>query len=141
MSSDTPEPHWLLRRADQATVAVLVLAGLTATVGWWFATGGWGGRLVEIDSAEPQQAIFQVDINQAEWVELAQLPGIGRELAERIVTSRRKEGPFRSHEELRRVKGIGERTMTRIRPYLLPIAEPETKEPSKEKAKAASEEQ
>ncbi len=40
MSRPNPFAHWLLRRADQATVAVLVLVAVVATVGWWVSQGG-----------------------------------------------------------------------------------------------------
>jgi len=68
-------------------------------------------------------AAFQVDINQAEWPELSQLPGIGPTLALRIVESRQNDGPFRGHDDLRRVRGIGPRTLQRITPYLVPMPE------------------
>ena len=116
-------PHWLLRRADQLGVALLVSAGLLATVGWWVSQGGLRGRLIEVERAEPQQAAFQVDINGADWPELAQLPGVGKSLAQRIVDSRRAEGPFVDHEDLRRVRGIGPKTLENLRPYLRPMAE------------------
>ena len=85
-------PAWLLRRADQAAVAVLLLAGLAASAGWWIAQGGLQGRLIEIERARPQTAQFKVDLNSADWPELVQLPGIGETLARRIVESRRAEG-------------------------------------------------
>jgi competence protein ComEA len=113
--------HWLLRRADQAGVAALVLAGLATTIGWWLAQGGWRGRTIDIDRIEPQTAAFQVDINQADWPELAELPGIGQVLAQRIVASRRTDGPFVDHDDLRRVRGIGPKTLQGLRPYLLPL--------------------
>jgi competence protein ComEA len=116
-----PRPHWLLRRADQAGVAVLVFLGLAATIGWWLSQGGWQGRLVERDRAGPQTATFQVDINQADWPELAMLPGIGKTLADRIVASRRERGPFLDHGDLRRVRGIGPKTLDGMRPYLRPM--------------------
>jgi competence ComEA-like helix-hairpin-helix protein len=56
-----------------------------------------------------------VPVNQADAAELATLPGIGPRLAARIVASRRREGPFRRPEELRRVRGIGPRLVARIR--------------------------
>jgi competence protein ComEA len=119
---ETPRhPHWLLRRTDQAVVAALVVVALVGMAGWWMAQGGWGGRLVEIDHAEPLVARFQVDINAAEWPELTQLPAIGPTLAKRIVESRRRYGPFASHDDLRRVPGIGPKKMEEIRPYLRPI--------------------
>lgn len=116
-------PHWLLRRADQVTVAVLVLAGLASTVGWWVSQGGWRGRLIEVERAEPRTASFQVDINQADWPELVQLPGIGPTLAHRIVQSRRTDGPFLDHDDLQRIRGIGPKTLDSIRPYLRPMPE------------------
>jgi len=108
----------LLRRADQAAVAALVTAALLATVGWWGSQGGWQGRLIEIDRAEPLTARFEVDINSADWPELLQLPGIGPTLAQRIVESRGTRGPFANHDDLRRVRGIGPKTLEQIRPYL-----------------------
>jgi competence protein ComEA len=113
--------RWLLRRADQVGVAVLVAAGLIATAGWFVAQGGLRGRLVELERGEPQTARFEVDVNSAEWPELVQLPGIGETLAKRIVESREKEGPFIDHNDLRRVRGIGPRTLEKMRPYLRPM--------------------
>jgi len=115
------EPYWLLRRADQATVAVLVLVALGSTVGWWISQGGWRGRLIEIDRAAPQTASFEVDLNEADWPELVQLPDIGQTLAERIVASREADGPFLDHDDLKRVQGIGPKTLEKVRPYLRPM--------------------
>jgi competence protein ComEA len=120
-SNPPASPHWLLRRGDQAAVAVLVLLGFGSMVGWWIAQGGLRGRLIEIDRAEPLRASFQVDINRADWPELAQLPGIGETLARRIVESRRRDGPFLDHQDLNRVHGIGPKTLEEIRLYLLPL--------------------
>ena len=120
--TDPPRtPYWLLRRADQATVAVLVVVALASSVGWWIAQGGPQGRMIEVDRAQPQSASFQVDVNQADWPELTQLPGVGETLADRIVESRETEGPFLDHDDLMRVRGIGPKTLDRLRPYLLPM--------------------
>ena len=116
-----PPPHWLLHRAEQGTVAFLIAAGLFAVIGWWFYHGGARGRTVEIQQAEPLTARFQVDINQADWPELATLPGVGRKMAERIVESREQNGPYADLDDLRRVRGIGPRTMETLRPYLRPM--------------------
>ncbi len=114
----------LLRRADQAALAAVVLASLVAMGGYWWTSGGFEGRLIEIDRAEPQTAEFIVDVNRADWPELAQLPGIGETLAKRIVEARITDGPFRDHEDVRqRVRGIGPKTLQKIKPYLAPIAD------------------
>lgn len=57
-----------------------------------------------------------IDINRAGLTELQKLPGIGGVLAARIVEERSKR-PFASVEELRRVKGIGVKTLDKIRPH------------------------
>ena len=124
-SSDTsPEPQgprpWL-RRLDQVTVAVLLGLSWLAIVVGLLVRGYHRGRLIEIDRADPIQVEFRVDINQAEWTELSLLPGIGESLARRIVASRGTDGPYRDHDALRRVRGIGPKTLEAIRPYLVPI--------------------
>ncbi|MCH8922955.1 MAG: helix-hairpin-helix domain-containing protein [Planctomycetes bacterium] len=92
--------------------------------GYWWANGGFEGRLIEIERAKPQAADFIVDVNRADWPELAQLPGIGETLAKRIVEVRTSGGPFRDHEEVQlRVRGIGPKTLQKIKPYLAPIAD------------------
>lgn len=88
---------------------------------YWLAQGGHRGRLIEIDRAEPLTARYQVDINQADWPELAELPDIGEMLARRIVDSRATQGPFRDHDDLMRVNGIGPRRLDGMKPFLLPM--------------------
>lgn len=54
----------------------------------------------------------RLDLNRASLAELDGLPGIGPALAGRIVADR----PYRSVEELDRVRGIGAATLARLRP-------------------------
>lgn len=102
-------------------VAGLVVLALLGMGLWWWAQAGSEGWLVDIDQAPPLEAHFQVDLNKASWPEMAQLPGIGPTLAQRIVEYRAVHGPFQTHEELTKVRGIGQKTLERIRPYLLPL--------------------
>lgn len=111
----------LLRRMDQAAVAMLVVAALAGMAAYWVAQGGHRGQLIEIDRAEHLTARYQVDLNRADWPEFAELPDIGETLARRIVESRAAAGPFGDHNDLMRVRGIGPRTLDKLRPYLLPM--------------------
>ncbi|MGD9644241.1 MAG: ComEA family DNA-binding protein [Pirellulales bacterium] len=118
-----PQTRVLLRRADQAIVAGLLLIGLVALAVYYVGHYTLGDGLIEIDRASRRDIQFLVDINSADWPELAQLPGIGETLARRIVESRHDLGPYRDHRDLERVQGIGPLTLERIRPHLLPLAE------------------
>lgn len=111
---------WLLRRHDQQFLAALsVIAGLFLASLWW-QSGGDSGRLVEWGASPTRIVRFEVNVNEASWPELTQLPEIGETLGRRIVEDRRVEGPFRSPEDLLRVRGIGEKKLDQMRPYLSP---------------------
>jgi competence protein ComEA len=111
----------VLRRMDQAAVAALVAVSLVGMGVYWVVQGGPRGELIEIDRAEPLSARYLVDINAAEWPEFAELPDIGETLARRIVDSRQTQGAYLDHEDLRRVRGIGPRTLEKLKPFLLPM--------------------
>ncbi len=49
----------------------------------------------------------KVNINTASKTELMKLKGIGKEVAEKIIAYREKNGPFKKPEEIRKVSGIG----------------------------------
>ncbi len=57
----------------------------------------------------------KVDINIADAGELEMLPGVGTTLAGRIVEYRRAKGGFGSIDELKDVKGIGEKLFDKIK--------------------------
>jgi competence protein ComEA len=62
----------------------------------------------------------RVDVNRAGSDELETLPGIGPELALRIIEDRRKTGLFLKPEDLLRIRGIGPVTLEKIRDLILP---------------------
>lgn len=68
---------------------------------------------VETDLAAAQEEfmpdVSPLDLNTATAEELDTLPGIGEELARRIVEYREENGPFGSVEEIMAVSGIGEK--------------------------------
>jgi len=59
-----------------------------------------------------------VNVNSASAAELERLPGVGPSLAARIVEHRTKNGNFQKAEDLMLVKGIGEKSFERIKPYV-----------------------
>ena len=59
-----------------------------------------------------------LNLNTATKDELVGLPGIGPAKAQAIVDYRNQHGPFRSIDELRKVKGIGEKLFNQIKPEL-----------------------
>ena len=60
----------------------------------------------------------RIDVNAASQTELESLPGIGPALARRIMDDRERFGPFATVESLTRVKGIGPKTLERLRPLI-----------------------
>ncbi|GJM43759.1 MAG: hypothetical protein DHS20C21_06010 [Gemmatimonadota bacterium] len=60
---------------------------------------------------------FPIDLNDASVELLSELPGIGPAKA-RAIVERRQQGPFRTVEELAEVRGIGPKTVERLRPFV-----------------------
>lgn len=60
-----------------------------------------------------------VDVNSASAGELAQVPGLGATLAERIVAYRELNGPFASLDELADVSGFTPRRIDTLSRYLV----------------------
>lgn len=95
---------------DDPSVKPLVVRGVS----------GKGKKSTAAGAARPRKGQGlngPVDVNRATEEELQQLPGIGPTLARRIVAAR-QAAPFRSVEDLRRVRGIGAKTLENLRPYI-----------------------
>ena len=119
MTQGQRRPFTLLREADQRTVAVLTALCLILVVINLALQGYQRGQLIEIDDAPPIKFDFVLDVNRADWPEFTLLPGIGETLAKRIIQYRQQHGPFTSIDHIERVKGIGPKTMRRIREFLI----------------------
>jgi len=59
-----------------------------------------------------------IGLNTASVEELSFVPGLGSRLAKRLVHYRDKHGPFASLDSITAVRGIGQKTMEKIRPYI-----------------------
>ncbi len=71
-----------------------------------------------VEIVYPDEEKEKININTASAEELAQLNGIGRVLAERIIDYRNEHGGFRYTYELMDVKGVGEAKYNAIKEYI-----------------------
>ena len=60
-----------------------------------------------------------IDINRAIAKDFEHLPGVGPEIAERIVAYREKNGIFKCIGDITKVKGIGPKTLDILQPHLI----------------------
>ena len=67
-----------------------------------------------LDSAAPSQGSGLINLNWATQAELESLPGIGPEMAKRILDYRDQNGPFESIEAIQQISGIGPATYARL---------------------------
>jgi len=58
---------------------------------------------------------IRVNINSSDIVELSRLPGVGPATARRFIEYRMMNGPFTGLDELTKIRGIGSRTVEKIR--------------------------
>lgn len=81
----------------------------------------------EINSQKPDQSKIEVEqpqrpavlnINTASVEDLQTLPNIGPQMAKRIVQYRNENGNFDKVDALTDVRGIGEKTLEKLKPYV-----------------------
>ena len=98
-----------MKRSRHFIAGLLATAVLCASLPALAAEGGGGGR--------------KVNINTAEAAQLALLPRVGPSTAQRILEFRKKNGPFKTVEDLMLVSGIGEKTFQLLKPYVATAGE------------------
>ncbi|HAV22183.1 MAG: hypothetical protein A3H45_15515 [Ignavibacteria bacterium RIFCSPLOWO2_02_FULL_55_14] len=72
----------------------------------------------DAEKAPDDTSAGPVNVNTASKERLMSLPGIGAATAERIIMEREERGPFRSANDLRRVRGIGAKRIEQLRPLV-----------------------
>lgn len=90
-------------------------------------------------------ATAKIDVNKATAEQLGKIPGVTPALAKSIAESREKSGPFRSPEDLLKVKGMTKEILNKLNPkldkgilYITPAAPPsdeDEEEPSMKPSK------
>jgi competence ComEA-like helix-hairpin-helix protein len=76
------------------------------------------GAQLSLDAPKVEGAL-PLNINVASASELEKLPGVGKVIAERIITYRAEYGPFRRAEHLMMVRGISDRKFREMRPMIV----------------------
>ena len=66
-----------------------------------------------------KELIEKIDINTATKKEFEKLPGIGDEMASRIIEYRNKNGKFSKISDLKNIKGIGDSKFNNIKEYIM----------------------
>ncbi|HBQ60132.1 MAG TPA: hypothetical protein DD671_11065, partial [Balneolaceae bacterium] len=73
-------------------------------------------RAEEVDTGNPASVVYPININTADAATLQLLPGIGPAYSERIITYREENGSFKSVDEITNIRGIGPKTLQKLRP-------------------------
>ena len=73
-----------------------------------------GNHATKLEETTQKDTDVALDINTASKAQLMDLPGIGEELANRIIQYRSNNGPFDSVDELLNIEGIGEKKLLAI---------------------------
>ena len=74
--------------------------------------------------AEKHPPAKPIDLNLANVKELQELPGVGPVTAQRIIDLREKSGRFHRVEDLLAVRGISQKKLDALRPYVTVTAPP-----------------
>ncbi|MBQ9404448.1 MAG: helix-hairpin-helix domain-containing protein, partial [Synergistaceae bacterium] len=81
-----------------------------------------GVQVTQVSGARTQtqsQNSGLVDVNHASEQELTRLKGVGPAIAKRIVEFRKNMGSFKAPEDLLQVRGIGPKTLDKMRSQIL----------------------
>ncbi len=106
-----------------AKVSLIVL-GLVLALSPLVRASAQGQSAAPATTPAPARAVSVVNLNTATVAQLETLPGIGAKTAARIIEYRQKAGGFKKIEELMNVRGVGEKSFLKLKPYITVAAAP-----------------
>lgn len=73
-----------------------------------------------LEAMEPEANVggTKINVNTADAKRLQTLPGIGPAYAARIIEYRENNGPFKTYEELLKIRGIGKKRLEKLLPFI-----------------------
>ena len=107
-----------LSYSDQRFVLIVLSVALVGLGACWIKMTAVGYDRIDEQSEEIRSHQYRININTASWYEFALLEGIGPSYSKRIIEYRQTHGPFKSIDDLKRVKGIGDQRLEKMRPWL-----------------------
>ena len=114
-------PQYLPLRREQATMAAIFIVCVIAMGFYFWHRNIVENGLIDVDRAAPVQLKYLVNINDAPWPAIANLPGIGKTLAQEIVEYRDEIGSFDNIDDIKNIHGIGDAKLDAIREFIAPI--------------------
>lgn len=110
MTHDDPRRDWARSPAALVCAAALAIAAVSGLIHAWRPPPA-----PDPPTEGPAGVQLRINPNTDGADRLALLPGIGPTLATRIIEHRAEHGPFGSADDLRRVRGIGPKTVDALR--------------------------
>ncbi len=97
---------------------------LVLTMLFFLASGPYAmGKTKKTSNSSTKESAYnltqKIDINTADIDALIQVKGIGEKTAQSIIDYRKKNGPFKSVEDLMNIKGIGEKKLKKLKKQLI----------------------
>lgn len=107
-----------LTHQERVVLLFIALVALSGTVINYLQKNNPQFKEFIVSNSAQEETYSNLDLNKATPEELQRLPGIGPELARRILAYRASNNGFKTSEEIKKVKGIGSAKFELIKGYI-----------------------